>query len=68
MLKLKEQNLNRNCLQFFQNKMTDTNIQKEKAKTTRQLTDELKYVVEINTVLEDKIYKKHPSSTIMKAH
>ena len=37
--------------------MSEKNIQKEKAKTTRQLTDELKYVVERNTVFEDKIYK-----------
>ena len=49
--------LYRKSLQLFQNKMTDKHIQKQKAKTTRQLTDEPKYVVERNTLLEDKMYK-----------
>ena len=49
--------LYRKSLQLFQNKMTDKHIQKQKAKTTRQLTDDLKYVVKRNKVLEDKMYK-----------
>ena len=37
--------------------MADKHIQKQKAKTTRQLTDELNNVVERNKVLEEKLYK-----------